>query len=272
MVTFPKAKINLGLTISDRRTDGFHNIETIFYPTGFCDAMEMVVLTEGIKNDLLTTTGLTLSCQNEENLVLRTVRVLREVISIPFLKIHLHKVIPAGAGLGGGSSDAACALCTLNKLFRLSLSKDDLRNIALSLGSDCPFFIEAKPCFGTGRGEILTPVNPVLEGYRIVLVNPGIQVSTKEAYDYCKPANSGANLFEVFSMPVSEWKGLMVNDFERTVFRKYPSIGILKERLYESGAIYSSMSGSGSSVYGIFREEPAIPDDLEKFVLYKGEL
>ncbi len=272
MVSFPKAKINLGLTISDRRADGFHNIETIFYPVGFCDAMEIVESTDGMETDLLTITGLTLSSRNEDNLVLRAVRMLREVHPFPFLKIHLHKAIPAGAGLGGGSSDAACALCTLNKMFRLSLSTDDLRKIALSLGSDCPFFIESKPCFGTGRGEILTPVTPVLEGYRIVILNTGIQVSTKEAYDYCKPANSGANLYEEFSIPVTEWKTLLVNDFERTVFKKYPSIGILKERLYESGAIFSSMSGSGSSVYGIFREEPVIPDDLTKYAIYKGEI
>ncbi|MFZ0280259.1 MAG: 4-(cytidine 5'-diphospho)-2-C-methyl-D-erythritol kinase [Bacteroidales bacterium] len=272
MVVFPKAKINLGLTISGKRPDGYHDIETIFYPVPFCDAMEMVVRGEGAKHDCFMLTGIDLPCKIEENLVLRAVKRLREAFTIPELKIHLHKAVPSGAGLGGGSSDAACMLCTLNKYFGFSLSQDELKTFALGLGSDCPFFIMNKPAYATGRGEILEPVDNILECFKILLLNPGIQVNTREAYEDCKPSGSDVSLTEIIKLPVSEWKELMINDFEKTVFTKFPAIGRLKERLYESGALYSSMSGSGSTVYGIFKEEPIVPEDVKKFLIYNGEL
>lgn len=272
MVVFPRSKINLGLTITGKRPDGYHDIETVFYPVPFCDAIEMVVSPDGEKNDSLTVTGLDLTCIGEDNLILKAVKSLRESFSFASLKIHLHKVIPTGAGLGGGSSDAACMLCTINKYFGLSLEQEELKVLAAKMGSDCPFFIEGKPVYATGRGEIMKPVDNLLEGYKILLLNPGIQISTREAYENCIPAQSALSLTEIITKSISVWKDLMINDFEKTIFAKFPVIGSLKARLYQSGALYSSMSGSGSTVYGIYRDEPKIPDDLKKYVIFMGEL
>ena len=272
MVVFPKAKINLGLKISGKRPDGYHNIETIFYPTGFCDVMEIVECSDESESDILTVTGLKLPCGTEENMVMRAARKIREAYPIPFLRIHLHKLIPTGAGLGGGSSDAACLLRSVNRIFGLAISNSRISNIALELGSDCPFFIECLPSYASGRGEILKPVDQMLKGFVLVILNPGITVSTREAYETCIPEGSASGLAEIVSLPLSEWKSLLKNDFEKTVFKKYPIISKLKEGLYESGALYSSMSGSGSSVFGIFRQEPVIPDYLKEYTIYQGAL
>jgi 4-diphosphocytidyl-2-C-methyl-D-erythritol kinase len=272
MLVFPKAKINLGLRITAKRVDGYHNIESIFYPVSLCDALEMVVSIKGSDRDTLTLTGYSLPGSVEENIILRAVSKLRESFSIPFLKIHLHKNIPAGAGLGGGSSDAACMLKTINRIFGLSLSTWDLKSIASGLGSDCPFFIDCKPAFVSGRGEILVPVKSVLSGFYGVLLNPGISISTKDAYDNCLPAMPETSLTELITRPVTEWKKLIFNDFERTIFYRYPQIKMIKQVLYDSGAVFSSMSGSGSTVYGIFNKQPVIPGKLKEFVIYNGEL
>jgi len=272
MVIFPKAKINLGLTVSGKRPDGFHDIETIFYLVNFCDALEIVVGTDGSESDQLTVTGLDLPCVNDENLVLAAVSQLRRNFSFPFLKMHLHKVIPYGAGLGGGSSDAAGTLNIINRMFEFSISNGELKSIALTLGSDCPFFIDGNPALATGRGEIFKPLKNLLEGLKIILLNPGIHVNTREAYENCMPSGNGHHLGNIISKPVKDWRKLMINDFEKTIFSKYPLIGYFKEKLYESGALFSSMSGSGSSVYGIYNEEPAVPDDLKDFVIFKGDL
>lgn len=272
MLAFPKAKINLGLVIKGKRPDGYHDIETVFYPVGLCDALELVRDICGNGNDILTVTGYPLPGSPEDNIVIRALKKVREAFTIPPLGIHLHKNIPAGAGLGGGSADAACTLQTLKKLFGLPLGKEELKMIAGTLGSDAPFFIECQPAFASGRGEILTPLSSFLSGFRIVLVNPGIQVSTKEAYEECISLTHERSLFETIRKPVYEWKDILINDFEKSVFKRYPEIRALKEKLYESGAIYSSMSGSGSTVYGIFIEKPYIPDVLRKLVIYQGEL
>jgi 4-diphosphocytidyl-2-C-methyl-D-erythritol kinase len=272
MVIFPKAKINLGLTVSGKRPDGYHNIETIFYQLNFCDALEIVVRMDGYKSDQLTVTGLDLPGPIDDNLVMAAVGQMRKSYSFPFLKMHLHKVIPAGAGLGGGSSDAAGTLNILNKLFDFSISNGELKSIALGLGSDCPFFIDGNPVVAVGRGEIFKPVNNVLRGLKILLLNPGIQVNTREAYENCIPSDNVRHLDEIITMPVADWKRLLINDFERTIFLKYPLIGYIKEKIYESGALFSSMSGSGSSVFGIFKEEPVVPDDLKEFVIFQGDL
>lgn len=272
MLVFPKAKINLGLRITGKRSDGYHNIETIFYPVCLCDALEMVINAKSPDRDILTLTGYDLPGSVEENIVIRAINKLRESYSIPFLRIHLHKNIPAGAGLGGGSSDAACMLRTLDRMFRLSLSIDELKSVASGLGSDCPFFIDCQPAFASGRGEILEPVRSVISGFYVVLLNPCISISTKEAYDNCVPAPPGSSLAELISKPVTEWKELIFNDFEKTIFKRYPQIKMIKQALYDSGAVYSSMSGSGSTVYGIFDEKPAIPGKLKKLVIYNGEL
>jgi 4-diphosphocytidyl-2-C-methyl-D-erythritol kinase len=272
MLVFPKAKINLGLNITGKRSDGYHNIETAFYPVNLCDALELVANVKGAQKDFLTLTGYTLPGNSEENIVLRAIEKLRENYPVPYLRIHLHKNIPAGAGLGGGSSDAACTLRTLNRIFGLSLNADELKTIAAGLGSDSPFFIDCKPAIASGRGEILTPMQISLNGLFTVLINPGIIINTKEAYDKCIPAVPEISLTEKIRRPISEWKELVVNDFEKTIFTVHPEIKAIKQVLYDSGAIYSSMSGSGSTVYGIFYEKPVLPDKIRKFLIYEGEL
>lgn len=272
MVGFPKSKINIGLKITGKRNDGYHDIETVFYPVNFYDCIEYVINNDKSNTDVITVTGLSIPGDYHNNLVLKAVRKLRNLFDLPYLRIHLHKVIPAGAGLGGGSSDAAAVLRMMNRHFGLAMTLHDLKTIALEIGSDCPFFIEGVPSLASGRGEVLMPVSHVLESMYIVLLNPGIKISTKDAYNNCIPSDRGPGPGELIKRPVSEWRDLIINDFEKIIFKKHPDIGALKDRLYTAGAIYSSMSGSGSTVYGIFREKPSVPDDLEKYLVYEGEL
>jgi 4-diphosphocytidyl-2-C-methyl-D-erythritol kinase len=272
MLIFPRAKINLGLIVSGKRPDGYHDIETVFYQLNFCDALEIVKGGANTDSDVLTVTGIDIHCRNNDNLVLKAVNILRENYHFPFLRIHLHKVIPSGAGLGGGSSDAAGTLNILNRLFDFSIDAKELKSYALTIGSDCPFFIDGKPALATGRGEIFKPVENVLQGLKIILLNPGIHIDTREAYEECLPSAGWTHLDNILSRPLNDWKELMRNDFEKSVFAKYPLIEYVKQKLYESGALFSSMSGSGSSVYGIFRDEPSLPDDLKDYVIFKGDL
>ncbi len=272
MVVFPRAKINLGLFIAGKRPDGFHNIETILYPVDLCDALEVVANTGKSETDILEITGNLLTGKPEDNLVIKAVSSLRETHSFPFLKIHLHKKIPPGAGLGGGSSDAASVLRTINRTFDLMLDSDDLKKTAGKTGSDCPFFIDNQPAYASGRGNILKTMVPFLEGFHILLLNPGIHISTREAYAYCEPQTPSISLPDAVTRPISEWNEQITNDFEKTIFKKYPLIGSIKQALYDSGALYVSMSGSGSSVYGIFRDKPVVPDELKEYVIYNGVL
>jgi 4-diphosphocytidyl-2-C-methyl-D-erythritol kinase len=272
MVIFPKAKINIGLRVTERRPDGFHNLQTIFYPVSLCDALEFVVPSESSDADNLVVTGLSSICSPEDNLVIKAVKKLREKSGIPFLKLHLHKGIPAGAGLGGGSSDAAYILKHLNRYFNLDKNPEELKEISLSLGSDCPFFIDSIPAYAEGRGDILTPVSPLPDGFHLLLVKPEIVVDTKEAYKNCRPYKGAGDLREYYNRSIKEWRDLIINDFEKSIFSEYPEIEAIKESLYNMGAIYSSMSGSGSSVYGIFNKKPEIPEFLRNRVIYSGEL
>jgi 4-diphosphocytidyl-2-C-methyl-D-erythritol kinase len=271
MIVFPIAKINIGLRITEKRQDGFHNIETIFYPIHLSDALEFVISDHSAKNDILNVTGIETGDAGD-NLVMKSIIRLRKYRSFPFLKVHLHKAIPLGAGLGGGSSDAACLLKCVNKHFELNIDNALLSSIALELGSDCPFFVEGVPSFASGRGELLTPVNRILSGSYLVLVNPGIGINTAEAYRNCKPAIPTTSLRELIGTPVTQWKNSILNDFEEFVFKKQPLIGKLKEDLYNSGAVFSLMSGSGSSVYGIFPEKPDLQPKLKKYVIWEGRL
>lgn len=272
MIIFPKAKINLGLRITGKRHDGYHDIETIFYPVNLFDALEFVD-SSGTQNiDTLTVTGLETGGVPKDNLVMKGVRLLREEFSFPILKIHLHKAIPAGAGLGGGSSDAAGIIRGINKYFGLSIADEKMKAIALNLGSDCPFFIKSIPSLARGRGEIMEPMDNFLSGYYILLVNPGIGISTKEAYQNCHPGHPVSDLRQLVSRQVELWKELIINDFEESVFAKYPLISEIKKSLYSSGAVYSSMSGSGSTVFGIFKTKPEITPKLKKFVIFEGIL
>lgn len=270
MIVFPKAKINLGLQVTGKRSDGYHDIETIFYPVNLCDALEFVILPRSYKKDILTVTGINTGSDTEDNLVIKAVRTLREKYSFPFFRIHLHKAIPVGAGLGGGSADAAFFLKAINRYFRLLISEPDLKAIALELGSDCPFFIDSIPSFAKGRGEILEPVIPVLNDYYLVLFNPRIVINTREAYLHCRPKKPSASLLKLFNSPITEWKELIINDFEDFAFKMHPLVSEIKNELYHSGALFSLMSGSGSSVYGIFREKPKIPEKLKDFLIWEG--
>lgn len=272
MLVFPKAKINLGLRITGRRPDGYHDIETLFYPVGLCDALEIVRAPHGSEKDILTITGNLIPGTPDDNIVLHSVRKLRETYPVPWLTIHLHKKIPSGAGLGGGSSDAASTLRTINRIFSLSIDTQKLKDIAATLGSDCPFFVESIPAFASGRGEILTPAPFLLKGYYVVLANPGIQAGTREAYSNCRPALPETSLEEIVSRPVKEWKESVVNDFEEILFPKYPVIKELKSAFYASGAVFSSMSGSGSTVFGLYSEKPALPEFLAKYVIFEAFL
>jgi 4-diphosphocytidyl-2-C-methyl-D-erythritol kinase len=272
MVIFPRAKINIGLRITEKRSDGFHNLQTIFYPVCLGDALEFVTPSASLRADEIEITGLLSDCRPEDNLVIKALNRLRERVSIPFLRIHLHKAIPAGAGLGGGSSDAACFIRSLNRHFGLNLNNELLKEIALTLGSDCPFFIDSIPAYAEGRGEILTPLKPLKTGYHLIMANPGINVNTKDAYRECRPGSSESNLIDIYNSGISQWKDFIVNDFEKTVFARYPQIASIKEELYGMGALFSLMSGSGSTVYGIFEKEPQIPEQLKNMIIYSGLL
>ncbi|HEY5470138.1 MAG TPA: 4-(cytidine 5'-diphospho)-2-C-methyl-D-erythritol kinase [Bacteroidales bacterium] len=272
MIVFPKAKINLGLRITGKRSDGYHDIETIFYPVGLNDALEFVVSNSSDRKDILTSTGISTGSSPDDNLAMKTVRKLREKYSFPYLRIHLHKVIPIGAGLGGGSSDATCLLKALIKYFGLFIDEERLKALALELGSDCPFFIEGTPAFATGRGEILRSINPVLAGYYLILLNPGVRIDTREAYQNCHTEHPKISLIQLIDQPFNKWKDLIVNDFEEYAFKKFSIIGEIKNELYCSGALFSLMSGSGSSVYGIFSEKPKVSDKLKGYVIWEGVL
>jgi 4-diphosphocytidyl-2-C-methyl-D-erythritol kinase len=271
MVTFPRAKINFGLRITGRRRDGFHDIESIFYPVNLSDALEFVTRGPEADDDLLEITGLHIPGRTEDNLILKAVRMMRDMYSIPYLKLHLHKVIPTGAGLGGGSSDASAMLRYLSRYFNICLTEEELITLSAKLGSDCPFFIRSVPSYVTGRGEKMSEVSPFLDGYYIVLLNPGISISTRDAYLNCHPARPGKRLPVLIESP-GTWKKSIKNDFEEYAFRIYPEIGELKTNLYHTGAVYASMTGSGSSVFGIFREKPVLVPELRKSLIYEGSL
>jgi len=272
MIFFPNAKINIGLRITGKRPDGFHDLETVFYPVGLSDALEFVVSDNSTGKDSIKVTGIETGGEPENNLVIKAVNRLRDLASFPVLRIHLHKGIPVGAGLGGGSSDAACMLKVLNRHFELNLDQDVIKAVSLELGSDCPFFIDCVPSYATGRGEILAAVKPVLSGLYMVLVNPGIGINTGAAFKNCSPAIPASSLQELIQSPPEEWRDTIINDFEAYAIKECSLIGYFKEELYRSDAIFSLMSGSGSSVYGIFRNKPELSSEIKKFVIWEGQL
>jgi 4-diphosphocytidyl-2-C-methyl-D-erythritol kinase len=272
MVIFPKAKINIGLRITDKRQDGYHDLQTIFYPVNLSDVLEFVVPEERLDKDILTLTGIPMAEHTGENLVMKALSEMRNFCEIPFLKIHLHKIIPSGAGLGGGSSDAASFLKILNRYFCFSLTDIELKEIALSLGSDCPFFIDNQPAYAEGRGEIMTPVGHLPEGLFLVILKPDVNISTREAFAGCHPYRSESTPADLYKMDISVWKEHITNDFEKSIMSVHPEIGEMKEILYDLGALFSSMTGSGSAVYGIFGNRPQIPDRIRKYLIYSGVL
>jgi 4-diphosphocytidyl-2-C-methyl-D-erythritol kinase len=254
MLVFPGCKINIGLRITGRRPDGYHNLETIFYPVPVHDVLEVLPHRQG-HTDEWTQTGLSIAGDPAHNLCLRAVQLLRQALpagSIPPLRMHLHKAIPMGAGLGGGSADGAYMLRLLNEQFALALPQQQLLELALELGSDCPFFILNQPCFAWGRGELMEPVAVALTGYQLLLVNPGIHVGTGWAFGQLTPAPPATSLAELVQLPVAEWHHHIFNDFEAPVAAAHPAVGQLIATLYQHGAAYAAMSGSGSTCYGLF--------------------
>lgn len=252
MITFPPAKINLGLLVKDKREDGFRNLESFFYSIELKDILEVQPNTVF----KFTSSGLDIPGDESNNLVCQAFRLLKEEFAIPDVHFHLHKIIPMGAGLGGGSSDGAFALMMLNDLFELNLSEKQLLTLAGKLGSDCPYFIKKSPCYVTGRGEILKPIQLNLNGYFIKVINPGIHISTKEAFEGMLSNSSILLEEDIINTPIEQWKDFLVNDFEKTVFLKHPELKNIKAELYQEGAIYASMTGTGSTIYGIFKEKP----------------
>ena len=252
MICFPNAKINLGLHILSKRPDGYHNIETVFYPVNLCDALEIVPATEG-KTDF-SQTGIPIGGKPEDNLALKAYHLLKKDCHLPEIAIYLRKQIPPGAGLGGGSSDAAFMIKLLHDFADLKLSVEQMEEYAGRIGADCPFFIRNQPVFAEGTGSVFSPVNISLQGYHLVIVKPDVSVSTKEAYAQVKPQRPRMPLKEIIRLPVNEWKDHLINDFEPGVFAQYPEIKKMKQQLYAEGAIYAGMSGSGSAVFGIFNK------------------
>ncbi len=252
MIVFPNAKINIGLHVVSKRADGYHNLETVLYPVPLTDALEMA---ESDRTGI-SFSGLAVDGLPENNLVLKAYYLLKSDFDLPPVRFHLHKVIPSGAGLGGGSSDAAFTLKMLNDFFQLGISDEQLKSYAAKLGSDCPFFIENKPVLATGTGVELSSIKIDISDYKIVVVKPKVSVSTALAYKNVIPSKSAFNLDEISELKVSDWRNHVVNDFERRVFAEFPEIENLKNKMYENGALYASMTGSGSAVYGLFSRLP----------------
>lgn len=254
MIAFPNAKINLGLHILSRRTDGFHNIESVLFPIRLSDALEVIEAHN--RKFSITSSGLPIPSDGKPNLCERAFWLLHNEFQIPLVNLHLHKVIPAGSGLGGGSADAAYTLKMLNQAFSLNLNYSDLETLAAKLGSDCPFFIRNQPMLAMGRGEILEPVSLSLKGLHLLLIRPTVHISTAEAYAGVVPQNPRKALQEILAQPIESWKEELKNDFEKSLFAKHPLLGKIKKQLYDNGAVYAAMSGSGSSLFGLFEGKP----------------
>jgi 4-diphosphocytidyl-2-C-methyl-D-erythritol kinase len=256
MIKFPNCKINIGLNILSKRADGYHNLQTVFYPVSLKDVLEIIENNGEKKHIGFSSSGFIIDGNTENNLCVKAARLLqKDFPQLPDLKIHLHKNIPMGAGLGGGSADAAYTLLMINEKFNLNLSREQLIGYALRLGSDCPFFIINQPCFATGRGEIMEAVQLNLSSYKILIVNPGIHVNTGAAFSSLVLSGTKNDLKQMLSAPIENWKDNIINDFENPVFTLYPEIAAIKQILYNNAAVYASMSGSGSTVYGIFPRE-----------------
>lgn len=254
MVCFPNAKINLGLQVIGKRADGFHDLETIFYPINLRDALEILPTTH--QDVRLYETGLTVHGNLKNNLCVRAYQLLKNHFpELPGVDIHLHKIIPMGAGMGGGSADGSFTLKLLRDMFNLNATDEQLMNWSVELGSDCPFFIMNKPCHASGRGERLTPIKiDSFAEYKILIVNPGIHINTSWAFGQLEIQTKHHNLQESISMPIEIWKDCIYNDFEEVVLMAHPTLKSIKEKLIEAGAVYASMSGSGSTFYGIFHQ------------------
>lgn len=266
MITFPNAKINLGLNIVERRPDGYHNIETIFYPVPLTDVLEIVPAVAG--ETTLTCHGNPVDCPADKNLVMKAYRLMSDRYGLPPVEMHLYKHIPDGAGLGGGSSDAAHAMVMLNKMFDLHVADDELASMAATLGADCAFFVYNRPMMATGIGDELSAIEVDLNGKTLLLVKPREGVDTRTAYSRVTPRPSATPLPEIIKLPVMAWDGLLVNDFEPSVFAALPQLWVIKAQLMDAGALYAAMSGSGSTVFGIFDSDKLAEAAADTFADY----
>lgn len=253
MIVYPCAKINLGLNVVSKRPDGYHNLETVFYPIPLFDVLE---IEPSEKTTSLELKGQTLDGNPNENLVIKAYNAVRQKYPIPDIKITLDKRIPSQAGMGGGSSDCAYTITSLNKMFNLKMNNDEMRDIAAGLGADCSFFIDPQPSFATGIGEQLTQLPFSLKGYWIAIVKPPVAVSTRDAFSKIVPKQPKERCDSIVLRNINEWRNRLVNDFEKSVFEIYPSLYDIKKHFYDLGALYSCMSGSGSAMVGIFSNEP----------------
>lgn len=267
MKVYPNAKINLGLNIIRKREDGYHDLETVMYPIPLYDELEI----EEADELSFETDGIKLEDDGKENLVVRAYRLMAEHCHVRPVKIHLTKNVPSGAGLGGGSADAAFTLKALNELFSIGASDNDLKQMASRLGADCALFIENKPMMCRGIGDKMSPVSFNLKGHQLLVIKPDVHISTAEAYRGCTPAPWSTPLSEIISQPLDMWKNVMKNDFEPQVFALHDELRVLKKRIYDSGAIYSAMTGSGSSFYGIYKKGTLI-DSFSEYQHYKLDL
>jgi len=283
MICFPNSKINIGLNITEKRADGFHTIESVIYPLkGICfDALEIIRLIpssspskKGGNTAELITSGISIPGNSEDNLCVKAYHLIKKDYPLlPPIEIHLHKAIPIGAGLGGGSADAAFFIRLLNDTFELGLAWGEMHHYAKQLGSDCSFFISNKPVFAEGKGDQFESLNLSLSNYHIALVYPNIHINTAKAYSGVtprKPLRSLEN--DILNLPIEQWKEFIHNDFEDSVFPQYPEIKKIKGKLYSLGAVYASMSGSGSAVYGIFKNEPKVKKKFTKYQVWEGRL
>ncbi|MFZ4740799.1 MAG: 4-(cytidine 5'-diphospho)-2-C-methyl-D-erythritol kinase [Bacteroidales bacterium] len=254
MIAFPNCKINLGLYIENKRSDGFHNIKTVFYPIELTDVLE--IIESDTSHFVMSMSGIPVNGDFRSNLCYKAYSLLKNDFSLPAIKIHLHKAIPHGAGLGGGSSDAAFTIKMLNNKFNLNLNIKQMQQYASKLGSDCSFFIENKTVIAKEKGYVFENIEISLNDYHIIIAKPNIGVSTPDAYKWIKPRNEEIDIMSIIKQPIEHWKDILINDFEESVFKKHPIIASIKELLYKNGAIYAAMSGSGAAVFGIFKEIP----------------
>lgn len=257
MIVFPNCKINIGLNIVSRRADGYHNLETIFFPIGIKDVIEFTE--NGTDKVSFTSGGISLDCNSTDNLVVKAYNLIKSYYPVPGLDIELVKNIPTGAGLGGGSSDATATLMFLNQHYSLGISDGEMQALASKLGADCAFFVENRPVYATGIGDIMTPIDLSLKGYYILVVKPDVFISTKEAFAGVVPKESEFPLLDSVKLPIEEWKNFIKNDFEKSIFSNHRDLQNVKSILYDTGAFYASMSGSGSSFYGFYK---ILPDNV----------
>ena len=267
MITFPLAKINLGLNVVERRPDGYHNLQTVFMPVPLTDALEVHEMDAAFPSEVdcdLKVTNIAVEGDEQRNLVVRAYNMLKsEFPQMPRVHAHLRKDIPTQAGMGGGSSDCAAMLLLLNRMFSLGLTQQQLIDRAAQLGADCPIFILNRPAYAEGIGEKLTPIELSLKDYYLAIVRPNIPVPTKEAFSRIKPHMPAKNCLDIVRQPIDTWRHELVNDFEESVFALHPEIGAVKQRLYDLGAVYAAMSGSGSALFGIFKKEPALEGEFQ---------